>query len=192
MASHLNVECDISDFHKLICAATHFNAPHKEKRSFMYWPFKHFSNDAFVEDLSRAPLQVSTIFDNIDDQVWFHNALLFDVMDEHAPLKKTRQNYIIYREHAEIQREIINKRPSQAESEMVTNHHYKSNPETFFQRSHLRLRGHSLKLKKNHSSTDTRKYFFSNRVIDPWNAVPEATVTAPSLDSFEGHLRSLP
>ena len=72
------------------------------------------------------------------------------------------------------------------------NHHYKTNPQTFFQRSQLQLRGHSFKLKKQHSYTDTRKHFFSNRVVNPWNQLPEETVTAPSLDAFKNHLRSLP
>lgn len=71
------------------------------------------------------------------------------------------------------------------------NNKYKTNHEKFFQLSHLPLRGHPLKLKKNQCSTDTRKHFFSHRVIDSWNALPEEVVTAPSLDCFKNRLKSL-
>ena len=50
---------------------------------------------------------------------------------------------------------------------------YKSNSENFFSLSQRPLRGHSLKLNKSYSRTDVRKYFFSNRVVDPWNRLPE-------------------
>ncbi len=50
------------------------------------------------------------------------------------------------------------------------------------------LRGHSLKLTKHHSSKTVRHHFFAERVINNWNALPEAVVTAPSLNSFKNRL----
>ena len=53
---------------------------------------------------------------------------------------------------------------------------------------HRVTRGHSLKLQKYHSRLDTRKYFFSNRIINPWNSLPEHIVQAPTLNVFKNKL----
>ena len=50
------------------------------------------------------------------------------------------------------------------------------------------LRGHSLKLKKKAFKKDTRKYFFSQRVITSWNNLPEQVVTAATINSFKNLL----
>lgn len=50
------------------------------------------------------------------------------------------------------------------------------------------LREHSLKLRKEHFRTTTRKHFLSNRVFDQWNSLPENVISAPSLNSFKGRL----
>ena len=49
-------------------------------------------------------------------------------------------------------------------------------------------RGHPLKLKKRFCKTNTRQNFFSFRVVDMWNSLPESVVTAPSLDCFKSRL----
>ena len=49
-------------------------------------------------------------------------------------------------------------------------------------------RGHSLKLKRNFSRLDVRKYFFSQRIVSLWNSLPEEVVTAPSINSFKARL----
>ena len=46
-------------------------------------------------------------------------------------------------------------------------------------------RGHSRKFYKFRSRLDTRKYFFSQRVVDVWNQLPEEAVTAPSVNAFK-------
>ena len=43
-----------------------------------------------------------------------------------------------------------------------------------------RTRGHSLKLKRRKFHTDTRKFFFSQRVINRWNSLDERVVSAGS------------
>ena len=35
---------------------------------------------------------------------------------------------------------------------------------------------------------DPKMYFFSNRVVDMWNSLPNAVVSAPSILSFENRL----
>ena len=55
-------------------------------------------------------------------------------------------------------------------------------------RSGINTRGHSLKLSKRGCRLDVRKNFFSFRVVNPWNALPEEVVSAPSLNSFKARL----
>ena len=49
-------------------------------------------------------------------------------------------------------------------------------------------RGHPYKLKKVYCRTETRHAFFSLRVVDTWNGLPERVVTAPSLNRFKNRL----
>ena len=53
-------------------------------------------------------------------------------------------------------------------------------------------RGHSRKLSKiGHAVIDCRKYFFSNRVVNYWNWLPQDAVSATSLNSFKLKLKKL-
>lgn len=49
-------------------------------------------------------------------------------------------------------------------------------------------RGHSLKLAKERSRLDIRKHYFTNRVVEVWNSLPESVVTAPNVKTFERRL----
>jgi hypothetical protein len=73
-----------------------------------------------------------------------------------------------------------------------THNLYKNGITDMFVFSDFQLRGHSLKLRKPYCRTTTRQSFFSNRIIDKWNALPELAVEAPSLQDFKEILRSLP
>jgi len=48
-----------------------------------------------------------------------------------------------------------------------------------------KTRGHSMKLTKCHGSIDATKYYFSNRVVNVWNSLPNDIVSAPSVSSFK-------
>ncbi len=48
-----------------------------------------------------------------------------------------------------------------------------------------RLRGHSLKLKKERSGLDLRKFTFSERVVNMWNDLRADIVTAPTVKPFK-------
>ena len=50
------------------------------------------------------------------------------------------------------------------------------------------LRGHDLKLYKQYNRLNTRKHFFSQRVIDAWNQLPSSVVDATSINSFKRNL----
>jgi hypothetical protein len=59
--------------------------------------------------------------------------------------------------------------------------------EQFFRRSAtaLNTRGHSLKLEVQRSRLDKRKVFFSHRVVQQWNSLPQQVVTSVSINSFK-------
>ena len=77
----------ISDFHNLICVATKMCKPNKIRRQIAYRSYKHFNEVMYLHDLECAPFHVSHIFTDIDDQYWFYNTMLKDIIDQHAPIK---------------------------------------------------------------------------------------------------------
>jgi ribonucleases P/MRP protein subunit RPP40 len=62
--------------------------------------------------------------------------------------------------------------------------------ELFFQPApaHYGLRGHSMKIYKPCCRTVLRKSFFSLRVIDDWNSLPQSVVSASSVNEFKNRL----
>jgi len=63
----------------------------------------------------------------------------------------------------------------------------KTNSEQLFQKATtIDLRGHSLKLYKKSSRLDIRKYFFSQRIVDYWNKLPDDV--AATISSFKTKL----
>ena len=52
-----------------------------------------------------------------------------------------------------------------------------------------RTRGHSLKLAKNRSNLDIRKFFFSERVVSRWNALSEAVASVSTVNAFKKGLK---
>jgi len=61
--------------------------------------------------------------------------------------------------------------------------------EQFFRlaENHYGIRGHEIekKLTKVRSRLDTRKFFFSQRVVNGWNSLPAKVVNAESVNSFK-------
>ena len=54
--------------------------------------------------------------------------------------------------------------------------------------SYSSTRGHSRKLYKSRSSCRARSKFFSIRVINDWNSLPERIINAPSISNFKNLL----
>ena len=50
-------------------------------------------------------------------------------------------------------------------------------------------RGHSVKLNKKRCRLDIRKYYFTDRVVDIWNDLPESVVSAHTMFTFENRLK---
>ena len=49
-------------------------------------------------------------------------------------------------------------------------------------------RGHNWKLKKKHSHSNVRHYFFSQRSINRWNSLSQEDIDAPSVNAFKSRL----
>ena len=59
----------------------------------------------------------------------------------------------------------------------------------FFELSKVnKTRGHSLKLVKKRSNGEQRKHFFSQRVVDVWNRLPQYVVEADNVNGFKNRL----
>ena len=66
--------------------------------------------------------------------------------------------------------------------------HYKVLRPEFKRATTSQLRGNSYKLQKERCDTRLRANYFSNRVINDWNSLPDRVVNAPSVDSFKRRL----
>ena len=60
----------------------------------------------------------------------------------------------------------------------------------FVPSTNTNTRGNSKKLQKSRNRLDIRKNYFTNRVIDVWNSLPEAVISAKTVKSFETRLDS--
>ncbi len=68
----------------------------------------------------------------------------------------------------------------------------KIDPDTMFKKAeHQSTRGHSQKLAKSRFRLDIRKHFYSQRVVDSWNKLPESAIKAPTLLCFKQSLSNL-
>ena len=58
-----------------------------------------------------------------------------------------------------------------------------------FTLSHMgTTRGHSLKLFKQHSRINIRKFSFSQRVVDTWNKLPRGAISCQTVNQFKGYM----
>jgi hypothetical protein len=64
------------------------------------------------------------------------------------------------------------------------------NETDFFHRSisEHSTRGHSMKLFKERSRLDIRKYSFSQRAVDDWNSLPQSVMDSTSVNMFKNRL----
>ena len=51
-----------------------------------------------------------------------------------------------------------------------------------------RTRGNSYKLEKKQCNTNIRSSFFSQRIVNHWNGLPEEVVSAESVNTFNNRL----
>ena len=62
---------------------------------------------------------------------------------------------------------------------------YAVNKEKFFKMRENPTRGHKQKIYKQHSRLNIRKYFYTQRVVNDWNKLPEEAVNATTLTQFK-------
>ncbi len=58
----------------------------------------------------------------------------------------------------------------------------------FFELCDSRIHGHSCRLRIPHCRLDVRANFFSQRVLIPWNSLPDSVISSPSLNAFKCQL----
>ena len=68
----------------------------------------------------------------------------------------------------------------------------KTDPGTFFTMSNRQSRGHSLKLEKPRPRLEMRKHFFSHRIVNAWNALPDHVVQLQTVNQFKAAIQRLP
>ncbi len=65
------------------------HANHHTKKQITYRSYWHFNEQDYINDLLCAPLHVSLVFDDVEDQLWFHNKLFNDVINQEKNSKIT-------------------------------------------------------------------------------------------------------
>ncbi len=80
-------------------------------------------------------------------------------------------------------------RADMLETYKILHNEYDIDQEIFFKcPGNSRTRGHSLKIFKDRVENTTRRHFFSNRVVNMWNELPEEVVSASKIDTFKERL----
>jgi hypothetical protein len=86
---------------------------------------------------------------------------------------------MVYRRH----------RGDMIETFKIINDCYDKNCTLHLRLSHMTVtRGHRFKLAHTYSHLDKRRYFFSNRIVNLWNNLPDHVVYAQSINSFKNNL----
>ena len=88
VASTVNLNTGMSDFHHLVGFATKITIPKTGNAFVTYRSYKKFNEAEFRQDVANAPYQVLEIFDDIEDKYWFYETLTNEIINSHAPLKK--------------------------------------------------------------------------------------------------------
>ncbi|XP_076452198.1 uncharacterized protein LOC143287843 [Babylonia areolata] len=65
---------------------------------------------------------------------------------------------------------------------------YKVESPLVLENSNRQTRGHNLRLKKRPCNGQMRQHYFSFRGVNPWNALPDSVVSAPSLNALKARL----
>jgi len=87
LASTVNVDLGISDFHNFVGAATKLGLPPNGPKVITYRSMKHFKEHDFMISVKDAPFHVGEIFDDVNDQMWYFQKVFESVVEQHAPTK---------------------------------------------------------------------------------------------------------
>ena len=67
---------------------------------------------------------------------------------------------------------------------------YKTQQPQFSLNKDMYTRGNTLKIIKQQHRLNLRGIFFTQRVVNTWNSLPDSVVTAPSMNTFKARLDS--
>ncbi len=97
----------------------------------------------------------------------------------HERLEQLKLPTLVYRRH----------RGDMLQTYKILHQEYDMDREIFFKSaSDNRTRGHSFKIFKDRVDNTAIRHFFSNRVINMWNDLPEEVVSATKIDTFKAKL----
>ena len=84
------IENGYSDVHHMIYGVLKNVNLHKPAKMITYRSFKSFDEEKFNQDLESAPFHVGSVFDDVDDKLWYFHKLYSSIVDDHAPLKSKK------------------------------------------------------------------------------------------------------
>ena len=70
----------------------------------------------------------------------------------------------------------------------LINHLSRASPDPFFTFVNSTTRGHDQKIFKQHCRINPRLNFFTNRVVNQWNSLPQSVITSNNLNKFKNNL----
>ena len=70
----------------------------------------------------------------------------------------------------------------------LINHLNRVSPDPFFTLANSVTRGHDYRIFKQHCRTTSRLKFFTNRIVNQWNSLPQHVITSDSLNKFKNNL----
>ena len=57
------------------------------ERTVSYRCYKHFNEDKYAEDISRIPVSVCEVFEDLSDNYWMLQTMKKEIMDEYVHIK---------------------------------------------------------------------------------------------------------
>ncbi len=69
--------------------------------------------------------------------------------------------------------------------------HFDIDVAKFFEFKHNRTRGHSWALNKKYSNKDQKKFFFTQRIVNIWNFLPDTVIQSATVTAFKKSLHSI-
>lgn len=79
----------ISD-HSLVSLTLKLKPPKPRPTYITTRSYKNYNPEKFEDDLAKVPFHMISFFDDFDDQIHAFNCLFLDVLNDHAPMKRTR------------------------------------------------------------------------------------------------------
>ena len=100
----------------------------------------------------------------------------------HLPYEARSQHLNLYSLYCQRQRGDL------IEVHKLINHLNRVSPDPFFTLGNSVTRGHDYRIFKQHCRITSRLNFFTNRIVNQWNSLPQHVITSNSLNKFKNNL----